>query len=83
MQNYLKNFRISLWGKWSNKEALQILPIEKWEMRKDLSGVYFRTSTAHDPPYVFVVDVDNKTNILPQGYKVKQGEKYIIYSKSA
>ena len=41
--------------------------MDKWEKRKDLSDIYFTTATAHDPPYVFVNDVD--VNNPPPGYK--------------
>ena len=60
--------RVSPWGSWDWDTGLDILAVDKWELRKDLGGVMFRASSAHDPPYVAVVrdmDLDN----LPRGYK--------------
>ena len=64
--------RVSPWGSWDWDRGLRILAVDKWELRKDLGGVMFRASSAHDPPYVAVVrdmDLDN----LPRGYKARPG----------
>ena len=64
--------RVSAWGSWDWDRGLRILAVDKWELRKDLGGVMFRASSAHDPPYVAVVrdmDLDN----LPRGYKARPG----------
>lgn len=60
--------KVSKWGQWNKKEGLKIFTTEKWELRRDLTGVYFTTSTANDPPYVVVRDVD--LNNPPPGYQI-------------
>ena len=68
--------RVSPWGSWDWDTGLDILAVDKWELRKDLGGVMFRASSAHDPPYVAVVrdmDLDN----LPRGYKAGPGHDII------
>ena len=42
---------------------------DKWELRKDLTGVMFEASTAHEPPYVDVVFVRENNNHFPPGYQ--------------
>ena len=71
------DLRITGWGDWSKESGLSVSKTEKWELRRDLTGVYFTTSTAHDPPYVDVRDVD--INNLPPGYKldIKSSPVYI------
>ena len=69
--NFL-TFRSTEWGVWSPILGLEILPIEKWELRKDLTGITFSTATAHEPPYVD----SNKLNQMtvkntPFGYVVR------------
>ena len=60
--------RFSTWGRWDTGNGLEIFPIEKWDMRKDLTGVFFRTSSANDPPFVVTVrDLDLASP--PPGYK--------------
>ena len=61
------NSRISNWGRWDSGEGLEIFPIEKWDMRKDLTGVFFKTSSANDPPFVVTMDMDLASP--PPGYK--------------
>ena len=46
---------------------MEIFPIEKWDMRKDLTGVFFKTSSANDPPFVVTLDMDLASP--PPGYK--------------
>ena len=47
-----------------------MLAADKWELRKDLTGVMFEASTAHEPPYVDVVFVtENNNNYFPPGYQ--------------
>ena len=45
---------------------------DKWELRKDLTGVMFQASTAHEPPYVDVVFVRENNNHFPPGYQAGQ-----------
>ena len=61
---------MSRWAVWRADYGLEVLAADKWELRKDLTGVTFRTSTAHEPPYVDVVFVAEKNNNnLPTGYQ--------------
>ena len=60
--------RHTKWGIWSPRFGLQVVPVDKWELRKDLSSVHFTTSTADEPPYTTSFEVD--PNKLPPGYKV-------------
>ena len=47
-----------------------MLAADKWELRKDLTGVMFEASTAHEPPYVDVVFITEKyNNYFPPGYQ--------------
>ena len=60
--------RLSHWGVWKGDFGLGVIPQEKWELRKDLTGIHLMTATADEPPYgsSLVIDPDN----LPRGYKV-------------
>ena len=61
---------MSRWAVWRSDHGLEVLAADKWELRKDLTGVTFRASTAHEPPYVDVVFVaENNNNNLPTGYQ--------------
>ena len=58
---------------WNPQKGLDILPIDKWEIRKDLTGVFLKTATATEPPYVTTEEasMSNKEN-WPRGYVVSQ-----------
>ena len=64
---------MSRWGVWRADYGLEVLAADKWELRKDLTGVMFQASTAHEPPYVDSRDIDPDildSYDLPQGYRV-------------
>ena len=42
------------------------MPIDKWELRKDLSELNFETATGGQEPYVAIKPVDKES--LPPGY---------------
>ena len=49
-----------------------MFPMDKWELRKDMTGILFTTATAHEPPYVVKIDVDiENIDQLPRGYEVQ------------
>ena len=60
--------RISQLGIWSSQFGLELLAVDKWELRRDLTGLVLSASSAHDPPYVDIDQVD--PDKLPPGYKV-------------
>ena len=61
---------MSRWGVWRSDYGLEVLAADKWELRKDLTGVMFQASTAHEPPYVDVVFISEKNNNnFPPGYQ--------------
>ena len=62
--------RLSRWGVWRPQYGLEVLQAHKWEIRRDLTGVVFHTSTTHEPPYVDVAYVKDKSDYFPTGYKV-------------
>ena len=41
-------------------------PVDKMELRQDLTGVYFKTSTVHEQPMVNAKPIDFES--LPPGY---------------
>ena len=51
-----------------------MFPENKWELRRDLTGVVFRTASNHDPPFVETINIE-KDNVysspLPRGYFVE------------
>lgn len=62
-----------MWGVWGPRHGLDTLPLDKWEVRRDLSDLSLTTSTAHEPPYVDSRDIDPDildSYDLPQGYRV-------------
>ena len=67
---YKYNFRISKWGVWSQKFGLEIFPAEKWELRKDLSEIYFEATTGGLAPFVLIFPVVEDS--LPPGYVWKK-----------
>ena len=74
--NCIKNFplvqnisRISKFGFWSSEFGLSVLAVDKWEMRRDLSGIVLTASSADDPPYVALENV-HPFNI-PPGYQAR------------
>ena len=53
-------------GSWTEDKGLNLFSIDKMELRKDLTGVYFKTSTVIEQP---MVDAKNiKFDNLPPGY---------------
>ena len=65
--NQQKSSRISKLGIWSSEFGLEVLAVDKWEVRRDLSGLVLTASSAHDPPYV---DIDSvQPHDLPPGYQ--------------
>ena len=64
---------MSRWGVWRADYGLEVLAADKWELRKDLTGVMFQASTAHEPPYVDVVFVRENNDYFPPGYQAGAG----------
>ena len=68
-KHLILNFeRMLKWGIWSSGLGLESLSVDKWMLRRDLTGVSFSSSTRHILPFVKVLDVDR--NSPPPGYKV-------------
>ena len=69
--------KISQLGQWSSSAGFNMLSVDKWELRKDLTGVLFETSTLEELPLVDVddVEVDN----LPDGYQLTGDNSALIY----
>ena len=61
--------RISKFGFWSSEFGLSLLAVDKWEVRRDLTGIVLTASSAQDPPYVDIGQVDPLN--LPPGYKAR------------
>ena len=65
--------RSSLWGVWDPLHGLDSLALDRWELRRDLTGLTFTTATAHEPPYVdsreINMDILESYN-FPRGYQV-------------
>ena len=53
---------------------MEVLHLDKWIIRGDLTGVHFETGTIAQSPLVIVEDVD-KGN-LPRGYKWKEDSEF-------
>ena len=66
--NIKRSFRATKWGLWRADSNLEVLHLDKWILRSDLTGVHFETGTIAQSPFVIVDDVDK--NNLPRGYKV-------------
>ena len=63
------DLKIQLWGLWSQETGLDLVPRQKWELRRDLSGIVFRTAANDDPPFVkTIVDGDQSISEHPRGY---------------
>ena len=54
---------------WSHHLGLESLSVDKWRLRRDLTGVTFSSSTRHILPFVKVLDVDRGSP--PPGYKAR------------
>ena len=40
----------------------------QWELRKDLTGIEFRTASNHDPPFVTTIDANAHDIFTPPGF---------------
>ena len=67
-------YRFSKWGVWSTDFGLEVFPADKWELRRDLSGVHFDATTAEEIPYLSVHPV--KKDVLPPGYAWKDDNQH-------
>ena len=47
---------------------MEIFQQEKWERRRDLTNVLFRTTSAEDPPYASMKLITESMSKLPNGY---------------
>ena len=61
------NFRIQTFGVWNKFLGLEALK-NKLELRTDLSGVHFRTTTLNSQPFTHVEYINK--SFLPRGYLV-------------
>ena len=69
------------WGNWNNDDGLTYSPEEKFERRRDLTGVHLRAVTEYNPPFTKLIFVDK--NKLPIGYKVRKDSwATVLYSSS-
>ena len=44
--------RFTHFGSWNKDLGLTMILSQKWELRKDLTDVQFKTASTHDPPFV-------------------------------
>ena len=61
-------YRERIWT-WNRDLGLTLLLNKKWEMRRDLSDVHFKTASNHDPPFVSVEAAEH-SRTLPYKYIV-------------
>ena len=55
--------RCAIWGYWHPELGLDIYPLNKVELRSDLSGIVFKTASNHDPPFVRTIDVNSVEDV--------------------
>ena len=53
--------------------GFEVLQKEKWERRRDLTGVVFRVTSETDPPYAVTAPANMRE--LPKGYTFTQKDK--------
>ena len=61
--------------------GLEVFPTDKWELRKDLTGVHFDTTTAEELPYLSVSPVLKDS--LPPGYVWKDNSEHELVNVGA
>ena len=66
--------RVTKWGVWQAGRGLEVLHLDKWIMRGDLTGVHFETGTIAQSPFVIVGDVDKDS--LSRGYKWQDNSEH-------
>ena len=54
-------------GIWNKESRLELLVKEKFEIRKNMTGVLIRAVTEYNPPFTTIDEV--KENNLPPGYQ--------------
>ena len=63
--------RFSKFGFWSSEFGFEVVESgQKWEHRKDLTGIHFSAATLDTEPFVTVEDLDQDN--LPPGYRVSK-----------
>ena len=72
---FLKNikdfvtFSFTHFGSWNRDLGLAMLLSKKWEIRKDLTDVHFKTASNHDPPFVSL-ELAESSQGLPYKYQL-------------
>ena len=71
------DLKVQLWGLWSKETGLDLVPRQKWELRKNLSGIVFRTASNNDPPFVNTIVVQNQAiSEPPRGYILNEDDSF-------
>ena len=60
--------RSQLWGVWSCDDGEVMIPRDRWHLRRDLTGVVFRTAANEDPPFVKTISDSGDDTMHPPGY---------------
>ena len=62
------NSRLNRWGSWKVLEGLTLVTTDKYDLRKDLTGVHIQAATESHVPFTKLEPVLKQS--LPRGYKV-------------
>ena len=74
-------FSVQKWGEWSKKSGFQVVSLEKYDIRRNLSNIHFNVATSSHTPYTLTYEVNNKTiHLLPPGYMVKFLKSLLVSS---
>ena len=62
------NSRLNRWGSWKVIEGLRLVTTDKYDLRKDLTGVHIEAATESHLPFTNLEPVFKQS--LPRGYVV-------------
>ena len=62
------NFRLNQWGSWSARDRFVLETQDKYDLRKDLTGVHLEAATEQHVPFSKIESVTKQS--LPRGYIV-------------
>ena len=58
---------IQKWGDWKRETGLHLITLDKYDLRANLTNVYFNVASISHPPFTKITNV---SGVLPSGYIV-------------
>ena len=62
---------IQKWGAWKRETGLHLITLDKYDLRANLTNVYFNVASISHPPFTRITNV---SGVLPSGYIVRKSK---------